>query len=202
MRDGSPIVRNKQLQKRTKLYIKYMVSIRCKLIVIDELEKLGIPYLSVSLGEAIIEGDVSKAQIDLLDADLKRWGLELMEDKKAILIERIKAVIIDTIHYSDEALKINWSDHLKEKLNYDYTYIANIFSATTGSSLQHFILSHKIERAKEMLIYDDLSLTEIAYRLHYSSVAHLSNQFKRISGLTPTYFKQLKTRRLEELEKV
>ena len=201
MRDGN-LVQKKHLEKRTKIYIKYMVSIRCKLIVKDALERLGIHCHSVNLGEAVIEGDLSELQHDKLKYDLKRWGLELMDDKKAILIERIKGTIIETIHYTDESLRINWSDHLSERLQYNYTYLANVFSASTGTSIQHFIITHKIERAKEMIIYDDLTLTEIAYRLHYSSVAHLSSQFKKISGLTPTHFKHLKRRRLVELETI
>jgi AraC-like DNA-binding protein len=203
MRDGIRFQLSKPPPKTTtKLYIKYMVSIRCKLIVKDLLQKLGILYSSVNLGEAIIEGELSAAQRDMLNTGLKRWGLELLEDKKAILVERIKDVIIETVHYSDEALKIHWSDHLSERLQHDYTYLANVFSATTGTTIAHFIIMHKIERAKELLIYDELTLSEIAYRLHYSSVAHLSNQFKKVSGLTPTFFMHLKKRRLTALENV
>ncbi len=183
-----------------KLYIKYMVSIRCKLIVKTELERLGLHHGIVDLGEVEIKEGITDEQRHRLGAALKKTGLELMDDKKAILIERIKNVIIETIHYSDEALKVNFSDHLSEKLNYDYTYLANLFSEVESITVEHFIIKHKIERVKELLVYDELSLTEIAYKLHYSSVAHLSNQFKKVTGLTPTFFKNLKHKRLKGLE--
>lgn len=190
------------LYELLKLHIKYMVSLRCKLLVKDELERLGLHPMTVDLGEAEIAEQITEKQRDELDKALKRSGLELMEDKKAILIERIKHVIIETIHYTDEALKVNFSDHLAEKLQHDYTYLANLFSETTGTTIEHFIINHKIERVKELLVYDEMTLTEIAYRLHYSSVAHLSNQFKKVTGLTPTFFKALKHKRLGEHEKV
>ena len=185
-----------------KLYIKYMVSLRCKLIVKDELKKLGLRYSAVNLGEVQVEERLSWTQWNQLSSGLKKWGFELMVDKKAILIERIKNIIIDAIHYSDEELRVNFSDYLREKLEYDYSYLANLFSVTTGSTIEHFIITHKIERAKELLIYDELTLKEIAYRLHYSSVVHLSNQFKKITGLTPIFFKHLKAKRLGDLENV
>ncbi len=185
-----------------KLYVKYMVSIRCKMVVIAELETLGLPYTTVDLGEVEIPGTMSLKQRTELARALKRSGLELMDDKKAILIERIKQVIIETIHYTDEELRINWSDLLTEKLNYDYTYLANIFSEVESTTIEQFIIKHKIERAKELLVYDELSLTEISYRLHYSSVAALSNQFKKITGLTPTFFKNIKHKRMGGLESV
>jgi AraC-like DNA-binding protein len=179
-----------------------MVSIRCKLMVKDELEKLGLNYKLVELGEVEITEVLSASQREQLALGLKRSGLELMDDKKAILIERIKNVIVEVIHYSDEALKINFSDHLSAELNYDYTYLSNLFSEVESSTIEHFIIKHKIERAKELLIYDELTLTQIAYKLHYSSVAHLSNQFKKITGLTPTFFKDLRHKRLDGLENV
>jgi AraC-like DNA-binding protein len=179
-----------------------MVSIRCKLIVKSELERLGLHSGVVDLGEVEIKEGITSAQRGKLAAALKKTGLELMDDKKAILIERIKNVIIETIHYSDEVLKINFSNHLSEKLQYDYTYLSNLFSEVESTTIEHFIIKHKIERVKELLIYDELSLTEIAYKLHYSSVAHLSNQFKKITGLTPTFFKKLKHKRLGGLENV
>ena len=125
-----------------------------------------------------------------------------MDDKRAMLIEKIKNVIIEAIHYSDEALKVNFSDHLSEKLQHDYTYLANLFSEVESTTIEHFIIKHKIERVKELLVYDELTLTEIAYKLHYSSVGHLSNQFKKVTGLTPTFFKHLKHKRLSGLESV
>ncbi len=183
-----------------KLYIKYMVSLRCKVIVKDELEKLGLHYTLLDLGEVDIAENVSPEQREEFAIALKKTGLELMEDKKAILIERIKNVIIEMIHYTDESLKVNFSDFLSEKLNHDYTYLANLFSEVEGITIEHFIIKHKIERVKELLVYDELSLTEISYRLHYSSVAHLSNQFKKVTGLTPTFFRHLKNKRLLGLD--
>ena len=183
-----------------KLYIKYMVSLRCKMLVKSELEKLGLTCVSVDLGMVEIREEVSKEQLETFNKNLKKAGLELLDDKKNILVEKIKAVIIEMIHYSDEVPKVNDSDYISEKLNYDYTYLSNTFSEVKGMTIQHYIILHKIERVKELLIYDELTLTEIAYKLHYSSVAHLSNQFKKVTGLTPTYFKELKDKRGRTLE--
>lgn len=177
-----------------------MVSIRCKMMVKDELEHLGLHHTVVDLGEVEIKENITPQQREKLAIALKRLGLELMDDKKAMIIERIKNVIIEAVHYSDEALRVNFSDHLSEKLNYDYTYLANLFSEVESITIEHFIIKHKIERVKELLIYDELNLTEIAYKLHYSSVAHLSNQFKKVTGLTPTFFKHLRHKRLGGLE--
>jgi len=185
-----------------KIYVKYMVSIRCKMVVKAELEKLRLHFITVELGEVDIEETLSPAQREALASALKRSGLELMDDKKAILIEKIKQVIIETIHYTEDALRVNFSNHLSEKLNYDYTYLANLFSEVEGTTIEHFIIKHKIERVKELLIYDELSLTEIAYKLHYSSVAALSNQFKKVTGLTPSFFKHIKHKRMSGLENV
>ena len=187
-------------QTTLKLYVKYMVSIRCKMMVKSELEKLGLHYTVVDLGEVEIEETLSAEQHNQLAAGLKKSGLELMDDKKSMLIEKIKNVIVELIHYSDEALKINFSNYLSEKLGYDYTYLANLFSEVESITIEHYIIKHKIERVKELLVYDELTLTEIAYRLHYSSVAHLSNQFKKTTGLTPTFFKRLKHKRMGGIE--
>ena len=183
-----------------KLYIKYMVSIRCKMIVKAELEKLGLLYGAVELGEVEIREPLSEKQREQIKAALLKSGLELMDDKKSILIEKIKNVIVELIHYSEELPKTNFSDFLSEKLHYDYTYLANLFSEVQGTTIQQYIILHKIERVKELLVYDELNLTEIAYKLHYSSVAHLSNQFKKITGLTPTHFKELRRKRRKMLE--
>ena len=155
-----------------KLYIKYMVSIRCKMVVKAELEKLGLTYGVVEFGEVEIAEKISSATREQLKSGLLKSGLELMDDKKAILIEKIKSVIIEMVHYADDKPKTNFSDYLTEKLSYDYTYLA-----------------------KELLIYDELNLTEISYKLNYSSVAHLSTQFKKVTGLTPSFFKELKKKR-------
>jgi AraC-like DNA-binding protein len=185
-----------------KLFLKYMVSIRCKMLVKSELDKLGIHYKTVELGEAEIEEDISKDRWNELNTALKKSGIELMDDKKSILIEKIKNVIVELVHYSDELLEINFSEFLSQKLNHDYTYLANLFSESQGITIEHFHILHKIERVKELLIYDELNITEIAWKLDYSSVAHLSNQFKKITGLTPSFFKKIKKKRRNELEDI
>jgi AraC-like DNA-binding protein len=172
------------------------------MLVKSELDKLGLNYGKVDLGEVNFKGMITNEQRNLLRAALLKSGLELMEDKKAILIEKIKNVIVEMVHYSDEPLRTNFSDYLSEKLNYDYTYLANQFSEVTGITIEHFIIAHKIERVKELLLYNELNLTEISYILNYSSVAHLSNQFKKVTGLTPTFFKNLKNKKLNTLDKV
>ncbi|GAA0878000.1 hypothetical protein GCM10009119_09680 [Algoriphagus jejuensis] len=185
-----------------KLYIKYMVSLRCKMVVMEELKKLGLHQVSVDLGVVEILENISLEQRSQLKRNLAKSGLELLDDKRSILIESIKNLIIEMIHYSEDLPKVNYSDYISEKLGYDYTYLANIFSEVKGITLQQFIIIHKIERAKELLIYDELNLTEISQKLHYSSVAHLSNQFKKITGLTPTFYKQLKNKRKMNLEDI
>jgi len=187
---------------KMKLYIKYMVSIRCKMVVKAELKKLGLHYANVDLGVVEVMENITPQQHEQLKSALLKSGLELMEDKRAILIEKIQNVIIEMVHYEDELPKVNFSDYLSAKLNYDYTYLANLFSETKGITIEHFIILHKIERVKELIIYDELNLSEIAWRLHYSSVAHLSNQFKKITGLTPSYFKSLKRKKRSTLENV
>ena len=183
-----------------KLYIKYMVSQRCKMMVKEELKKLGICYVVVDLGVIEILEDITAEQHEQLKINLQKSGLELLDDKRAILVEGIKNVIIDMIHYSDEVPKVNYSDFISKKMGYDYTYLSNVFSEVKGITIQQFIIVNKIERVKELLLYDELSLTEISHRLHYSSVAHLSNQFKKVTGLSPSYYKQLKKKRLNNLE--
>ena len=183
-----------------KLYIKYMVSIRCKMIVKSELQKMGLHFSRVDLGEVEILEQLTQLQRDKLKAALIKFGLELMDDKKSILIEKIKNVIVELIHYSDEPPKVNFSEYLSSKLNYDYTYLSNLFTEVQGTTIEKFIIHHKIERVKELIVYDELNLSEIAFKLHYSSVGHLSNQFKKITGLTPSHFKKLKEKRLTNLE--
>ncbi|MBN3582157.1 helix-turn-helix transcriptional regulator [Algoriphagus aestuarii] len=185
-----------------KLYIKYMVSLRCKMMVKEELQKLDIYPMTVDLGMVELQDDLSEEQQKKLKINLKKAGLELLDDKKSIIIEKIKNIIIEMIHYSDELPKVNYSDYISEHLGYDYTYLANIFSEVKGITIQQFIILHKIEKVKELLIYDELNLTEISYKMHYSSVAHLSNQFKKITGLTPTFYKNLKNKRKQNLESI
>lgn len=185
-----------------KLYIKNMVCIRCKMVVKAELEKLGLHYTAVELGEVEIMENISPAQHDQFKEGLLKSGLELMDDKKSILIQKIKNVIIELTHYSDEPLTVKFSEFLSQKLNHDYTYLANLFSEVQGTTIEKFLIAHKIERVKELLVYDELNLTEIAYLMHYSSVAHLSTQFKKVTGLTPSYFKQLRKKRRNMLEDI
>jgi AraC-like DNA-binding protein len=172
------------------------------MVVKSELEKLGLHYIVVDLGEAEIMEDISKEQLARLDVGLKKSGLELMDDKKSILVEKIKTLIIELVHYTDDQIKINLSDYLSEKLNHDYTYLANLFSEIKGTTIENYYLTHKIEMVKELLVYDELNLTEIAFKLHYSSVAHLSNQFKKMTGLTPSHFKNLRHKRRKALGNV
>jgi AraC-like DNA-binding protein len=179
-----------------------MVSIRCKMVVKEAFKKVGLHYVTVNLGEVEVLEKMTDKQREKLKAILLKAKLELMDDKKAILIERIKNVIVEMIHYSDDLPKTNFSDYLASKLKHDYTYMANIFSETQGITIEHHIIMHKIEKVKELIIYDELNLSEIAYKLHYSSVSHLSHQFKKITGLTPTYFKMLKNKKLTMLEDV
>jgi len=185
-----------------KLYIQNMVCIRCQMVVKAELEKLGIQDVDVKIGEADIMEEISPRQVDHLDIALRKSGLLLMDNKKSILVEKIKNSIIELVHYTDDQIRSNLSDYLSEKLNYDYTYLANLFSEVKGITIEKFYLTHKIEKVKELIVYDELNLTEIAYKLHYSSVAHLSNQFKKYTGLTPSHFKKLKNKRRGTLEKV
>lgn len=185
-----------------KLYVKYMVSQRCKMMVKEELKKLGIWYVVVDLGVIEILEDITAEQHDQLKVNLQKSGLELLDDKRAILVEGIKNVIVEMIHYNDELPKVNYSDFISEKMGYDYTYLSNVFSEVKGITIQQFIILNKIERVKELLLYDELTLTEISYRLHYSSVAHLSSQFKKITGLTPTFYKGIADKRRGNLEDV
>ncbi len=183
-----------------KIYIKNMVCIRCKMVVKEELFNLGIQHAIVELGEVDLLSPFTAEMHERLKARLIKFGLELMDDKKSVLIQRIKNVIVDLVHYSEEPLVVNFSVFLAEKLQHDYTYMANLFSEVQGTTIEKFIISHKIERVKELLVYNELNLTEIAFLMHYSSVAHLSAQFKKVTGLTPSYFKQMKDKRRSMLE--
>jgi AraC-like DNA-binding protein len=178
-----------------KLYIKYMVTIRCKMIVKEELIKLGIEYNSIDLGVVDTKHAISEETRQLFNEALKVTGLELLEDKKAILVDQINTLIIELVHYTDQMPNLKYSAYISQKLNYNYTYLANLFSEVKGITIENFIIMHKIERVKELLIYDELNLTEISYLLEYSSVAHLSKQFKNMTGLTPTFFKNLKIKK-------
>ncbi len=183
-----------------KLYIKYMVSQRCKMFVKDELVKLGLDNVYVDLGFVEIEDEITEEQLETFGLNLKKGGLELLDDKKQILVEKIKNVIIEMVYQAHDLPNLNDSDYLSETLNYDYTYLSNVFSEVKGTTIQQYIIKHRIERIKELLLYDELPLTEIAWQLNYSSISHLSNQFKKVTGLTPTYFKELKRKREAYLE--
>ena len=171
------------------------------MLVREELKKLNLHYI-VDMGSVDIMENITSEQREQIRVALLQSGLELMDDKKAVLIEKIKNVIIEMVHYTDELPKTNFSEFLSEKLNHDYTYLANLFSEVEGTTIEKFIISHKIERVKELIIYDELNLTEIAWMMHYSSVAHLSNQFKKVTGLSPSHFKQLKNKRRSPIEEI
>lgn len=178
-----------------------MVSIRCKMVVKSELKRLGLHFSSVDLGVVEIMENITAEQREDLRKGLRSSGLELMDDQKAVLIEKIKNIIIEMIHYADdETLNINIPNFLAERLNHNCTYLSAIFSEVTGTTIEHYIITHKIERVKELLLYDEFTLTEISYKLNYSSVAHLSSQFKKVTGLTPTFYRQLKDKRRNTLE--
>ena len=177
-----------------------MVSLRCKMLVKAELKKINLKHSIVELGEVEIMYELSAETYEELKRNLHQSGLELMDNQRAILVEKIKNIIIELVHYTDEIPKLSFSDYLSEKLNHNYSYLSNLFSEVKGTTIEHFIIIHKIERVKELIIYDELNLSEIANKLHYSSVAHLSTQFKKITGLTPSFFKSLKIKKRTVLE--
>jgi AraC-like DNA-binding protein len=177
-----------------------MVSLRCIMVVKEELKNLGIKYAIVNLGEVEILEKITESQKEALRLNLKKIGLELLDDKKSVLIDKIKNEIVQMIHLSESLPKINFSDFISERLGYDYTYLSNIFSEVQGITIQQFIIFNKIEKVKELLIYNELNLTEISYQLDYSSVSHLSNQFKKVTGLTPSFFKQMRELRKSYLK--
>ncbi|MFY7861013.1 MAG: helix-turn-helix domain-containing protein [Chitinophagales bacterium] len=177
-----------------------MVCLRCKLFVKSELDKLGLAYHSVELGEVILQNPIDAEQKNKLSEALHVSGLEIMDDKNTVLVEKIKNIIIEMIHYADELPAVKFSIFLSEQLNKDYHSLSQLFSKTKGITIEHFIIQHKVERAKELIMYDELNLSEIAYKLHYSSVAHLSHQFKKITGLTPSFFKRFEKKKRTNLE--
>ena len=172
------------------------------MVVKEELTKLGLHFIIVDMGVVDIMEDIGPEQREQIRSALLKSGLELMEDKKAVIIEKIKNIIIEMVHYTEDVPKVNFSDYLVERLKYDYTYMANLFSEVQGTTIEKFIIAHKIERVKELIIYDELNLSEIAWKMHYSSVAHLSNQFKKITGLSPSHFKKLKDKRRTPIEEI
>lgn len=179
-----------------------MVSNRCKLIVKSELNNLGIVYTTLELGEADLLEKLTAEKNEELKAALHKWEFELMDDRKTILAERIKSVIIDMIHHSGEMPKTNYSDYISKKLFHDYTYLSNVFSEVENITIEHFIIAHKIEKAKELLLYGEYNISEIAALLKYRNVSHLSNQFKKVTGFTPTFFKAMKNKTRTSLEDI
>lgn len=180
--------------------VKYMVCLRCKMMVKQVLKEMGLHYVAVDLGTIEILEDITAAQRSQLRIKLKKSGLELMNEDENILVENIKITIIKMIHYEKEKIMTNYSTYLSEKLGYDYTYLANIFSEVKGITIQHFIILNKIERVKELILYDELSLKEIAHSLQYHNLSYLSKQFKKITGLTCSYYKEMAKKRRRNLE--
>ena len=185
-----------------KIFIKYMVSNRCKMAAKAALKELGLHFILVDLGEVEIMENISPGQRQQLAVYLSNSGLELMDDKRGVLVEKIKKAIIEMVQHAEETIKVNFSDYLSEQLNYDYTYLSNLFSEVQGTTIEQFIIGHKIERIKDLIMYDELTISQIAWKLNYSSVAHLSNQFKKATGLSPSHFKQLKGKRQSPNEEI
>jgi AraC-like DNA-binding protein len=179
-----------------------MVSLRCKNLVIAKLEKLDIPYNNVELGYADVNRELNETQLYKLNYELKSAGLEILENHNAIIIEKIKRIIVELVHYDDSSPLVNLSDYIAEKLGLDYGYLTNLFTKVKGETIQQYFIKHKIEKAKELILYDEKSLTEIADILHYSSIAHFSNQFKKMTGVAPSVFKKLKIERKINIEKL
>ena len=184
------------------IHIKNMVCNRCKMAVRAELEKLGARVQSVELGEVILSGELQEHDMAVLSENLRKLGFELMDDRRSVLIEKIRTLIIELVHQHDNNLKINLSDYLASHLHHDYHYLSTLFSEVEGTTIEKFHIAQKIERVKELLVYDEMTLSEIAFRLNYSSVAHLSNQFKKATGLTPSFFKNLKHKNRKPLDEV
>ncbi len=185
-----------------KLYIKYMVSTRCKIAVKEELNKLGLHFSAVNLGEVEIIGNLCEEKRQQLQISLLELGLELMDDRRTILIEKIKNIIIDEVHIAEERGPAKISDFLSKKLNHNYIYISNLFSKIQGITIEKYLILLKIERVKELLTYGELNISQIAWKMNYSSVAHLCSQFKKITGLTPSDFKLLKDKRRRPIEEI
>lgn len=185
-----------------KLNIKNMVCNRCIMVVQNELNRLGFDVKHIKLGEVVLDRDASPKEIKRIGDTLVPLGFELIDDKKSHIIERIKTIIIDLVHHQDNVIKTNLSEVLSEKLNHDYNYLSNLFSEVEGTTIEKYFIAQKIEKVKELLVYDELSLSEIAYRLNYSSVAYLSNQFKKVTGLSPSHFKQIREDRRKPLDEV
>lgn len=173
------------------VHIKNMVCVRCKMAVQSVLDGLQISFREIELGRAELNADLSAQQLKQLNEALKHYQLELMDDKKKIMAERVKVLIIELFHSPDANLYERLSDYLSKTLFYDYTYLANVFSETEGTTIERFYIESRVERAKELMVYESMTVTEIAYHLNYSSVSHFSLQFKKVTGQTPSQFKKL-----------
>lgn len=184
------------------LFIKNMVCNRCIMVVQHEINKLGLEIKNMKLGEVTLEKELTSTERDALERALVPLGFQVIDDKKSRMIEQIKNVIIDLVHYQDNESTTNLSDILSKKLNHDYNYLSSLFSEVEGTTIEKYFIAQKIEKVKELLVYDELSLSEIAFRLNYSSVAYLSNQFKKVTGLTPSHFKQIREDKRKPLDKV
>ena len=184
------------------IFIKNMVCDRCIMVVQNELEKLGLDAKNIKLGEVILSKEITSLEKENLSKTLEPLGFEVMDDQKGRIIEKIKNIIIDLVHHQDSDVKTNLSDVLSDKLHHDYNYLSNMFSEVEGTTIEKYFIAQKVEKVKELLVYDELSLSEIANRLNYSSVAYLSNQFKKVTGLTPSHFKQIKEDKRKPLDKV
>ena len=183
-----------------KMYIKNMVCNRCKMVVKSELEKLGLQPLSVELGEVELKEEPTDEEKERIDARFRELGFELIGDKKSRLIERVKNLVVELVHHSDEPLTMNVSDYLTQFIPMEYNYLSNLFSEVEGTTIEKFYIAQRLERVKELLVYDELSLSEIAYQMGYSSVAYLSTQFKKVVGLTPSHFKSIKAAKRKSLD--
>ena len=179
-----------------------MVCSRCKMVVKNELEKLNLNTTSVELGEVYIEETLSKDELKKVDLTLKNLGFELIDDRKSQTIEKIKNTIITLVHHSDHEIKTNLSAFITSQIHQDYNYLSSLFSEVEGITIEKYVIAQRIERAKELMVYDELTLSEIANQLGYSSVAYLSNQFKKITGFTPSYFKSLKEHKRKNIEEL
>ncbi len=186
----------------TTLFIKNMVCNRCIMVVQNELDKFDLEVKNIRLGEVILDKEPTTEEKDKLEKALILLGFEVIDDRKSLIIEKIKNIIIDLVHHQDNDTKKNLSDILSSKLHHDYNYLSNLFSEIEGTTIEKYFIAQKIEKVKELLVYDELSLSEIAFRLNYSSVAYLSNQFKKVTGLTPSYFKQIREDKRKPLDKV
>jgi AraC-like DNA-binding protein len=180
-----------------KVFIKHMVCPRCQLFVSDELDRLRIPHGEVKLGEVTLDEPVAPGLMELLKAALLKSGLEIIDDKKSLLVEKIKTAVIEQIHFANEPLLEKFSAFLERKLQYDYTYLSNLFAATEGETLEHYIIRNKIEKAKQLLIDESLSVAKVASRMNYCSAAHLSKQFKKVTGYTASHIKKLNRIQIE-----